>query len=454
MFSSGIKYEGQVVKDRFGGYNKLKFKATGFFRLEYSNRWWIVTPEGNAFLSFGVNHLDLFALKASYNMDFWGSRFSIPLEKRANESEYLKGFCQKVEDDFNHIGFNTFGCHSPTDYYQKPSPHPYVKSVHFTNLCHYMSPDAEEFKDVFSSDYLVHCDEFAKKTCAPLAEDEMLLAYSLEDCPLYTDLECAPRLNTIHGQERGGTPTYPNVLRNLGENAEGKKAYVECMKTRYASIEDFNRVYYTEFASFDELLAKANWRRGIDWTDEAEQADNMAFLLQILDKKYAVQKAAIKKYDSNHLIFGDKLDGNIDTPLEFVKLADKHFDLVFYQYYAFADDQIELFKSWQSVTDKPFFMGDSSINAPTKQSKNPYGPHCESQEARADEFKRAFEYLFSQPNYVGWDWCGWVDQWSIAQPGKQHVGFQDAFGNYYKPLTDAMITFSSRMYDIALSEVE
>ncbi len=43
--------------DRFGGWTRKKFKATGFFRVENDDRWWLVTPEGNAFLSFGINHL-------------------------------------------------------------------------------------------------------------------------------------------------------------------------------------------------------------------------------------------------------------------------------------------------------------------------------------------------------------------------------------------------------------
>jgi len=28
------------------------FEATGYFRMEKDERWWMVTPDGNAFLSF------------------------------------------------------------------------------------------------------------------------------------------------------------------------------------------------------------------------------------------------------------------------------------------------------------------------------------------------------------------------------------------------------------------
>ena len=43
--------------DSYGGWQLKKFTKTGFFRTQHDEkRWWLVTPEGNAFLSFGINH--------------------------------------------------------------------------------------------------------------------------------------------------------------------------------------------------------------------------------------------------------------------------------------------------------------------------------------------------------------------------------------------------------------
>ena len=43
--------DNNLARDTYGGDPSLSFDATGFFRLEKTNRWWLVTPEGNAFLS-------------------------------------------------------------------------------------------------------------------------------------------------------------------------------------------------------------------------------------------------------------------------------------------------------------------------------------------------------------------------------------------------------------------
>ena len=40
--------------DRFGGLESVRFDPSGFFRVEKADRWWLVMPDGAAFLSFGL----------------------------------------------------------------------------------------------------------------------------------------------------------------------------------------------------------------------------------------------------------------------------------------------------------------------------------------------------------------------------------------------------------------
>ncbi|MGY8879277.1 MAG: hypothetical protein ACKVKV_01225, partial [Dehalococcoidia bacterium] len=63
--------------DRFGGWKGKRFQATGYFRVDKDERWWLVTPEGNAFLSFGINHLHPDLWQQSYNAETWKSKLDV-----------------------------------------------------------------------------------------------------------------------------------------------------------------------------------------------------------------------------------------------------------------------------------------------------------------------------------------------------------------------------------------
>lgn len=58
-------------RDRFGGWTGKRFKANGLFCVERYKRWWLVTPEDNAFLSFGINHVEPDLFRQACNREAW-----------------------------------------------------------------------------------------------------------------------------------------------------------------------------------------------------------------------------------------------------------------------------------------------------------------------------------------------------------------------------------------------
>ena len=82
---------------------------------------------------------------------------------------------------------------------------------------------------------------------------------------------------------------------------------------------------------------------------------------------------------------------------------------------------------------------------------HPNGPHCADQGERArvsDEFARR---VYARREFVGWNWCGWMDSWKTypGQEARQHSGLQDPFGRHYAPMVEAFSRFSDEMYDVA-----
>ena len=84
----------------------MQFKATGFFRLEQADRWWLVTPEGNAFLSFGISHIQPDRTTAPY--------IGVPVD--AEMPAFYPGVLEKAKQDLALLGMTPFGCHTPPFY--------------------------------------------------------------------------------------------------------------------------------------------------------------------------------------------------------------------------------------------------------------------------------------------------------------------------------------------------
>ena len=441
--------------DRFGGWKGLTFAPTGSFRVEKRGRWWLVTPDGNAFLSWGMNHVMPTMLVQEYNRDHWHSEFG---DSDPDSPRFKAGFQARVESDLRELRMNTLGTHSPIEYYE-PVRVPFVHNVRFVDICHYMEPvnpgmrlgnRDEDFWDVFAPEFEQHCDRIARERVEPVAAGEYLLGYSMADCPVFTDLDAAARGNNVYGAQRDGVTTWPRRLRNLGGGSPGKAVYVDTVRRTHSDdIAAFNAAYGATFDSFAALQAAENWRPNVELTNETELRDNADFLLQVVDRYYATAVAAIRRYDQTHLILGNKLNGNTGVPDEIVKLAGKHMDLIFYQFYGRYEEQAPTLDNYAALTGKAIFNGDSAYSVPDARMSSPYGPHCRDQEERAEWFREFVTPAFPRPDFVGWNWCGWMDSWEARQVNKQHSGIQDPFGRKYEPIARAMAEFGASMYELA-----
>ncbi len=438
--------EGRLGKttrlDKYGGLKSLRFEGSGYFRLEKKDRWWFVTPEGSAFLSFGLNHPDVEYMLQDYNREFWRKKFGFT-EKM--DEVLRKKFIGKVMADLEYFGMNTIGTHAKKEYFGQPTV-PYVQGLYFVGTSYWRGPVITDFPDVYSPSFNGRCDRIAQRVVGPKRCDPFLLGYTLTDCPVLTDRDSA-----AHGQDPWGgpapeAPTWPRVLRNLGSDAPGKHAFISIIRKRYTEIIDFNKIYQTQFSSFDSLLAAEKWSSYMKVQEVDDEADNHAFLIDILQRYYTIACSTIHKYDPNHLIFGDIINAQTPRPDEIISLMTKYSDLIAYQFYGGYDEQVHLLNKWSALSGKPLFHADSSFSVPYKEMPNPIGAVCPDTETRANRFLDFATKAFQRPDFIGWNWCGWMDAWEEWKPVRQHTGLQDPFGNYHHPMPEAMKWFGSRLY--------
>ena len=437
--------------DQYGGWTGRLFESTGFFRLEKDERWWLVTPDGNAFLSFGVNHLHPDWWRQGYNRDAWNERLGVVRRDRNGFRTALRAWFLQTCGDY---GFNSVGVHNSLDLVNTPRPSmPYVRPIRFVDIPHWQTdvPD-ENFVDVFAEDFVDRCDRMASELAAPARDDPHLIGYAMTDCPLFTEEDCRERPDVIGGARRKSRIGWPRRLRNLGPEAAGKLAYVETVREIYRDrIADFNATYSTGFGSFAELAAAEAWRPRTDLSNANETRDNVEFLQRVVARYYATALDAIRRHDPNHLFLGDKINANTDTLDTVLPVTSRFTDIVFYQMYGRYEVQEPGLDRWSSLVDKPFINGDSAFTMITDTMPRPYGPVADSLEQRVEWTVEFFRSAFARPEFVGWHYCGLIDASQLVsrKQDRQHSGLIDGHGRPYHGLREAISECAGEMYRIA-----
>lgn len=433
--------------DRFGGWKAKSFEATGFFRTHHDgSRWWLVTPEGHPFLSFGLNHFHAATWNAPYNSKHWIEQFGA---QEPMDPKWMEGFRNETLRICRKLGITALGIHNDAPRLTNMPQGailPYIRRFQPVELSHYTYPVADKYHDVFAAQFVIHCDEVARLAALPYKDDPMLIGYSMSDAPRLTDV-------SVRNRPPGAT-TWPRVLRNLGPEAPGKQAYVQILKERHNNISAFNKAYGASFESWQSLADAGNWRPRTDYSNETELEDNAAFLNLCIDQCYTVAKASLLKVDPNHMFLGDKLGArgsNFDAVIE---VAAHHMDVINYGHYGRLTEQAAVLDRWTEKLNKPFLSADGSFSVPGEMLPNPMGTPAEDWDECSAWTRELAAGLFARPDVVGWNICGVMETWKTARGGQktQHQGIMDPFGKFNPGMESAIRDVTSRIYHIADSQ--
>lgn len=162
-------------------------------------------------------------------------------------------------------------------------------------------------------------------------------------------------------------------------------------------IKDFNTTYQTSFRSFDDLASSENWRPETQLSKANESRDNVLFLHRVIDKYYETTRNAIRRFDPNHMFFGDRLHANTDSLDTVLPITSKYTEIIMYQMYARYQVQKPGLDRWSPRVDKPFINGDSAFTVTTDTMPRPYGPVADNLEMRAKWTEELFGPLSLVP---------------------------------------------------------
>jgi hypothetical protein len=396
--------------------------CAGFVSLtKDSGIWWFKSPDGKPFLSIGANHVEPFYWQSPNNkafvLDTYGPDLFTPDGDFRDGSPAAEKLAQRVAAIFKTCGFNTFGFHNPLSQSLHSASHAYyVVTLDIPIPWGWSMPRSlllKAFKnrpfDIFDDAVKAMIEANAAEQVKPYANDPMVLGYAYTDGPPWTvdDDKEASILQKLTAAEKTLHP-WVFALMSLPPEAKGKQAWLTLMKERYPSPEAAGATYACTVSTWDELAFRTVWTSISDTAKATD--DSQAFLEKLMRQWYTLRKNAIRIYDQNHLILGDKLNMNRDSkhPEQLIRslhIMKDYVDVINLQYYGTFDKQRDTLALLYRETGKPILNGDTTFS--TMWEDNP--PDSEKYYTQLGQlYADQLTQMFSLPYYIGWHHCGYM----------------------------------------------
>ncbi|MEK6715266.1 MAG: carbohydrate binding domain-containing protein [Candidatus Omnitrophota bacterium] len=381
--------------DKYGGWTGLKGEKSGFFHTEQVNgRWWIITPEGNAFWSIGMYCVRFSGIpetdtkKRPYK--------DACLAKYGSEGEWAKITKIRLKD----WGFNTIGDWSSESTYKdgldrKHAPLAYVIGIDLPRKADNVIAKGAYgyFPDVFSDKFKESVKSAMKYRFEHqpyFIKDPWLLGYFLADEPSWYGSK----------QRRGALV---NDFIALESDSPGKIAWVNFVKSIYSEINTLNNSWGTDFKSFTDLFTA----KKIPINENSEK-DNLLFFKIIAEEFSKILHDTLRGFDKNHMILGTRPSRLYP---ELVEASAKYSDIFSTSSYGL-NEGYKVNPKFKETIDRmyenagrPIMLG---VIITAEDAGLPYGI-VRSQKDRGISYWRYMAEVAAHPAIVGMHWFQYFD---------------------------------------------
>lgn len=419
-----------ITFDPYGGIDNLQgHNESGYFRTELiNNRWWLVDPLNNAFLSIGSDSVSFYG---DYAPDLGYSPYYFNAIARFGgaEPQHRALWAQEVMERYRLLGFNTIGSWGDIEYFKGKMP--YTFNLNFTpevvkNSGGNNVPTVSVgwwigFPDVFDIRFEQNCREVAKgKISEAMVSDPYLIGY-------FTDNE----LSWFGGNQLWHNPnhTLADDFISASSDYAGKQYWVNefLRKRKGYTIESLNSAYGTNFTSWDEVLSITQLPNSPYYP--AIENDKKEFLLEIGERYFRVTDEAIESVDPYHLNLCARFASY--APDEIVIKAGKYCDVVSVNDYYVLNNEVsdkvlgDPVERWRKMIGlagqesggKPFLLTEFGIRARDSGLPNSWGAGwwVDFQEERGQFYRDVLDrLLWLNPDgvnhLVGFHWFEWADE--------------------------------------------
>jgi hypothetical protein len=376
-----------AATDRYGGWDGVKGDATGHFHAQQvEGRWWIIDPDGNAFISKGVCHVSWTAdqVPATRRMPY----HEAVVKRYANEAAWASAIVERLRG----WGFDTIGAWSSASTWRQDMPYTVILGIGARAGGSWLEGT---FPDVFSDDFRKVAEAAARESCAERADDPYVLGY-------FTDNELR-----WSADWRSRRLLFDDFMA-LPAQAPGKRAVVDFLAGRSdADIGRFNATWGQTVGSFDDLLDVK--QLAPDTTDNVLRGEKDAFLRLVAEQYFRVCREAILKYDPHHMVLGCRFAGYAPEPV--LAGCKDHVDIVSFNNYD-AEAPSRRLSEIHAATGRPVMITEFSFKAMDSGLPNTKGAGrpVATQKDRADAFERYVRGLMALPFVVGYHWFEHADE--------------------------------------------
>ncbi len=385
---------------RYGGLSSKKMTATGFFHAQKAaNRWWLVDPDGYAYINRGVNAV--------------GAGDAAAMTKKFGTKE---AWATQTVQLLRQNGFNSSACWSDdAALAATPARLPYAPRWNFMGTYKQerrkwsLTPPGKSVYPgdaifVFDAEFPAFCDRHARQIAA--SKDDPFLIGHFSDNELPFAKNSLDNFLTLAPEDPGYIAALQWLREKHGPNASAK-----------------------------------------DISDD----DRQKFLALVGEKYFSVVSQAIKKYDPNHLYLGTRFHSNVmDQPL-FMQTAGHYLDVVSINYYGQWTPRPERMENWAKNSGKPFLITEFYAKGADTGMGNATGAGwvVNTQRERGLFYEQFALGLLENRNCVGWHWFQYMDPGAAGDPAVSNKGIVNTHYEPYLPLTDAMKRVNERAYGLA-----
>jgi len=432
-------------RNRFGGYMGIEFEASGFFRVEHDGRrYWLVDPDGNAFISVG---LDCVSIDGNANLNGiecltsslppkneigWTSdgRF-FSWHKRnlytAYGEDWFNIWADKTKRRLEHWGFNTIGAWSDYEYIDR-AKQPYVYI--FNNYPKTEKRIFRDFPDVFDPAYAESAIKWAEQI-RPRKDDPYMIGFFMQNEPAFAFV------NNINLGE---------MLMANPENFASKKVIIDKLSEKYDTIEKLNTAWGASFADFDSLH-NAFKTEGMS---ETARRDMLNFTYDLIHQYIKIPAEALRRVDSNHLNLGLRWAW-LSSPA--LAAGSEYFDV--YSFNCYSMDPSEAIENTLKIIKKPLIIGEFHFGALDRGMDATGLRGVTSQKQRGVAYRYYMHKAVSHPYCLGAHYFTLNDQAYLGRfDGENYqIGLVDVCDRPYDEFIDGIMQTNSEIYDIASGKI-